>query len=99
MASLEYQNKKTTKGINYQNFQGILLNRVFPNVEASNISSEIVRADYDLSSNFGTWRTVYSIHTYSSPKQSLIDPDLQKLSQKVMKKTWDNKEDEFWNTY
>ena len=32
-------------------------------------------------------------------KIELIKPDLQVLSQKVMKKTWDNKEDEFWNTY
>ena len=28
-----------------------------------------------------------------------IDPDLQSLSQKIMGKTWDNKEDEFWDTY
>jgi len=27
------------------------------------------------------------------------EPELQKLSQKVMKKTWDNKEDEFWDNY
>lgn len=29
----------------------------------------------------------------------VIDPELQLLSQKVMKETWDNKEDDFWNTY
>ncbi|MCE2615059.1 MAG: hypothetical protein LVO36_04055 [Nitrosopumilus sp. (ex Thoosa mismalolli)] len=28
-----------------------------------------------------------------------IDSDLQSLSQKIMEKTWDNKEDEFWDTY
>ncbi len=29
----------------------------------------------------------------------VIDSRLQVLSQKVMKQTWDNQEDEFWNTY
>ena len=29
----------------------------------------------------------------------VIDSRLQGLSQKVMKQTWDNQEDEFWNTY
>ena len=28
-----------------------------------------------------------------------IDPELQTLSQKVMKAVWDNKDDEFWDTY
>lgn len=28
-----------------------------------------------------------------------IDPYLQRLSQKVMKQIWDNKEDEFWDKY
>lgn len=32
-------------------------------------------------------------------KNELIDPALTQLSQKVMKNIWDNKEDEFWNTY
>ena len=37
--------------------------------------------------------------TIHLPINELIDSDLQSLSQKVMRKTWDNKEDEFWDTY
>lgn len=32
-------------------------------------------------------------------KIALIDPELQSLSQKVMNRVWDNKEDEFWDNY
>lgn len=34
-----------------------------------------------------------------SKTRSMIDTIIQPLSQKVMKNTWDNQEDEFWNTY
>lgn len=37
--------------------------------------------------------------TIPLPTSKSIEPELQKLSQKVMKKTWDNKEDEFWDKY
>ena len=37
--------------------------------------------------------------TQSKSEISIIDPDLQKISQKVMSKVWDNKEDEFWTNY
>ncbi len=32
-------------------------------------------------------------------KLAIVDVELQTLSQKIMRETWGNKEDEFWNTY
>ena len=37
--------------------------------------------------------------TQTESKIRVIDPDLQRLSQKVMGRVWDNKEDEFWTDY
>lgn len=37
--------------------------------------------------------------TSKPSKVSSLDPELETLSQKVMKETWDNKDDKFWDTY
>jgi hypothetical protein len=64
---------------------------------SSGRSSVWAMSNYDQSN---VWQTVYSSPLKESTSMDKsVDPTLRKLSQKVMKKTWDNKEDEFWNTY
>jgi len=40
-----------------------------------------------------------SFYPNDALKSSSLDPELETLSQKVMKETWDNKDDKFWDTY
>ena len=92
---MEFEKKKPSSSImNYQGFCGVI-----QKVETPTTFPSIQRVEYDFSYNVGTWRTVYPVYSNVVSKRKPIDSDLQKLSQKVMKRIWDNKEDEFWDTY
>lgn len=100
MSNLDYENKKANQRImNFSGLQISTIDRISQTIGDNAVHPIIQRANYDPSLNFGTWRVVYATPLSPSLKKESIDPELQKLSQKVMKKTWDNKEDEFWNTY
>ncbi|MGI0056970.1 MAG: hypothetical protein ACREAK_06300 [Nitrosarchaeum sp.] len=103
MSNLKQRTKKDEL-LSYQN------NSLFSNFPIRTQSTQIIENTVMDSSlekiNYSPWADLDSwiilqtnVPSYSSLKRKPIDLELQGLSKKVMKKTWDNKEDEFWNTY
>lgn len=105
MNNLELTKKKSTaEMINVQN--SMLMTNLVPRTE-NYLDIENTILDSSLKQNqdnplldANVWQVVeIPTPSISSSKREPIDLALQSLSQKVMKRIWDNKEDEFWDTY
>lgn len=105
MSSIDLVKKKLTNEM--ISFQNSMLTVDFTpktesylSIENTIIDSSIKEKQYDPLLDVDTWKVVeIPTPSISSSKRDPIDLELQSLSQKVMRRIWDNKEDEFWDKY